>query len=379
MLMGEEGYDYDLIGLVDNDNNILAASLILLKEIHRDCYYGYAPRGFLIDYNNTDLLKEFTELLKDYYYNKNTVFIKVNPNVIIGQVKENYITDYNINFPLVEKIQEYGYKKLRDNLYFEAQLPRFNAIIDLKKFDIKNVSKNTRNKIKKGIRKGLSISKYSEEYLNEFINLANDKTQANNYYYKDLYTVFNKENKIDLFLVSVDYNYFLINSQKAYDIESENNVRLNKKLTYNASEKVINNKMTSDRILLSYKNDIILATKNLNNNEKKFIAGALVIKHNNTVNVIASAFDRTNKAFAPNYFLYYELINYYKNDYDYLDMGGVVGDFLGDNPYSGLNRFKLGFNPNIYEYMGEYDLLVEPVSYRLLLEDGVLSKIFNKK
>ena len=56
MLMAETGYDYDLIGLVNADNEILAASLILLKPIGIKSFYGYAPRGFLIDYDNPVLL-----------------------------------------------------------------------------------------------------------------------------------------------------------------------------------------------------------------------------------------------------------------------------------------------------------------------------------
>ena len=59
MLMSENKFDYELIGMIDNDDNIVAASLILIKRIGLLFRYGYAPKGFLIDYTNTDLLKEF--------------------------------------------------------------------------------------------------------------------------------------------------------------------------------------------------------------------------------------------------------------------------------------------------------------------------------
>ena len=48
-LMGEEKYNYDYIGLVDDDNVIRAASLILWKRIGFNTRYGYAPKGFLIN------------------------------------------------------------------------------------------------------------------------------------------------------------------------------------------------------------------------------------------------------------------------------------------------------------------------------------------
>ena len=136
--------------------------------------------------------------------------------------------------------------------------------------------------------------------------------------------------------------------------------------------------MSSDKILLTYKNDIMEATKGIQNNNKTFIAGALVIKHNNTVSILYSGFNNLYKRFAPNYFLHYSIIKHYQN-YDYLDLNGIVGDFKNNNPYSGLNRFKLGFNPNIYEYIGEFDLIIEPKSYNILLTNGILAKEFNKK
>ena len=60
MFMAENGYDYDLIGYVDDNNDIYAASLILIKPIGIKCFYGYAPRGFLIDYTNYELVSLFT-------------------------------------------------------------------------------------------------------------------------------------------------------------------------------------------------------------------------------------------------------------------------------------------------------------------------------
>ena len=66
LFMAEQGYDYDLLGLVDEEGNILAASLILIKKLGMFNRYGYAPKGFLIDYYDKPLLKEFTRLILKY-------------------------------------------------------------------------------------------------------------------------------------------------------------------------------------------------------------------------------------------------------------------------------------------------------------------------
>ena len=62
--MHNQGFESIFIGLIDN-NNILAASLILIEK-RKGFKYAYAPRGFLIDYNNYNLLENFTTLLKKY-------------------------------------------------------------------------------------------------------------------------------------------------------------------------------------------------------------------------------------------------------------------------------------------------------------------------
>jgi len=380
LLMSENGYDYDLIGYVDDYGNILAASLILLKPIGIKCFYGYAPRGFLIDYQNPTLVNNFTNALKKYYYEKNVIFIKLNPNVKISEINnKTYEKTYNENTNIINILTSCGYKKLKDNLYFEAQLPRFKAIINLKEYDSKLLDKNTKNKIKKGIRKGLTFEKCTKENMNIFYNLIKNKKNISEYYYKDYYTVFEKDDSIDLFLISIDYNSFLENSHYLYNEELERNNKYNEKLIRNNSNKAINAKMNSDKNLLSYKNDIMEATKGMSDNNKIYIAGALVVKHNDTASIIINGYDKLYKRFAPNYFLHYSLINYYKNDFNYLDLNGVVGNFNNENPYTGLNRFKLGFNPHVYEYAGEYDFIIEPKSYQILLENGLLAKEFNKK
>lgn len=380
MLMAENGFDYDLMGLTDENDNILAASLILIKPIGIKCFYGYAPRGFLLDYNNEYLVSAFTQKLKEYYYEKNVIFIKLNPNIPIGEIDtDTFETKYNENKDLVFSLDRYHYKKLKNNLYFESQLPRFNGLIDLKDYNTKNLSKNTKNKIKKGIRKGLTFEKCSKSQINEFYELMKKKNPYSEFFYQDFYTVFDKNESIDLFLVSIDYNSFLENSQYIYNDELERNTRLNEKLTHNNAEKIINNKMNSDKILLSYKNDILEATKGITDNKKVYLAGAMVVKHNDTAIIVFSSYEPEYKRFAPNYFLHYSLIKYYKDEFNYLDLNGLVGDFKNENPYTGLNRFKLGLNPKVYEYLGEFDLIIEPKSYEILLRNGILQKEFNKK
>ena len=376
LIKAEEGFEYEFIAY--GAEEIVGATLILYKKIG-NVYFGYSPRGFLIDYSNDYLLEDFTNKIKEYYKNRNFAFIKINPEIAIAKLNKDTMNfEYNENYKIIDMLTKNGYKKLKNNMNFEALLPRVNAIIKLDGYDYNNLSKNTRNKVKKGIRKGLILEKANPDKLNIFYKFIKNKINRDEYYYNDFYNVFSKTLDVDLMLVKVDYKAFLINAQEAYNEELRRNASFNNKLITNNNANAINAKMNSDKALLSYKNDIAEASKNLNTGLETYVAGALVIKHQNRVIIQISGFNKAMSRFSPNYFLYYALIKYYQQEYKYLDLNGITADLSKENHYYGLNRFKMGFNPDVYEYIGEFDLVIDEKQYEKLLKSGALAKEFNK-
>lgn len=376
LIKAEESFEYEFIAYGADD--IVGAALILYKKIG-SVYFGYSPRGFLIDYSNDYLLEDFTNKIKEYYKNRNFAFIKINPEIAIAKLNKDTMNfEYNENYKIIDMLTKNGYKKLKNNMNFEALLPRVNAIIKLDGYDYNNLSKNTRNKVKKGIRKGLILEKANPDKLNIFYKFIKNKINRDEYYYNDFYNVFSKTLDVDLMLVKVDYKAFLINAQEAYNEELRRNASFNNKLITNNNANAINAKMNSDKALLSYKNDIAEASKNLNTGLETYVAGALVIKHQNRVIIQISGFNKAMSRFSPNYFLYYALIKYYQQEYKYLDLNGITADLSKENHYYGLNRFKMGFNPDVYEYIGEFDLVIDEKQYDKLLKSGLLAKEFNK-
>lgn len=375
--MQENGFDYDLIGIKDNLGNIRAASLILINNIDKKYKYGYAPRGFIIDYNDNRLLKDFTDTLSKYYKKDNIVFIKINPNIVISKynkIKNAYV--YNDNLKIATNFKRNNFQELKKNMYFESILPTFSPIIDLKKFSYRELDKNVRNKISKSYRKGLFVEKRDYNSFNELYPLIKNKTKKSNKYYENLFREFDKNSAIDLFLVRVNFEEFLINTKEKYEIALDNNKVLSNKLFYNKSDKLINRKLQSDRELNTYKNDIIMATNGLSKGKNKIVGGAIVIKHKDTVSIYTSGYNRKYKDLNINDFLYYKIIEYYKYNYKYLDLNGITGDLSDNNPYKGLNNFIMGFNPQILKYIGEYDIVLKKRIYNKLSSNGTLTNIF---
>ena len=49
-LMKIDGYDYHLLGFLNNSNELIGAAMVLFKKIFFNYKIAYAPYGFLIDY-----------------------------------------------------------------------------------------------------------------------------------------------------------------------------------------------------------------------------------------------------------------------------------------------------------------------------------------
>ena len=376
----EENFDYEYLGFFEN-NTLTCATLILYKNVSFTLKYAYSPRGFLMDYKDITLLKEFSTELKKYLKKKRVVFLKIDPLII---TKKYNAFDKQLTF--IEQLNyknifsELDYRKLKDNLYFEASLPRFDGIINLKEFNLKNIQKNTRNKINKAINKGLNFRMAEQKDLPQLYEFIKNKSNKKFKYYNDLYKAYNSDALIDFFLVEIDYEAFLEKAKSKYEEETVKNNNLNEELKINSSNKILNKKMVSDKLLINYKNDILEASSKYSNNElKKVIAGALVIKSGKNVSIICSGYNPRFRHLNANYFLHYSIIEHYKEDYEYLSLNGLTGDFSKENKYYGLNEFKLSFNPIIIEYLGELDLIINEKAYNNLLTTGKLHNIFDKK
>ncbi len=384
LLMAENGYEYEFIGYVDYNNNIKAAALILYKKIGWKSYYGYSPKGFLIDYFDSNLLKYFTIDIKKYYEKKNFVFIKINPEIAIGEIKkiakDKYDCIYNNNTKIINYLENNGYKQLKEINPFECLIPKYNGVINLENFELAKTQKNVRNKIRKCYKKGLVLEKASYDKINILYNfIRSKKSNRDAKYYKDYFNIFNKDDLIDLFLVRIDYEKYLLNVQKEYNEYTKINSQLNELIKNNPSPSNLNKKMESDKVLNNIKNAIIEATNGVRTQDiNKYIAGALVIKYGNRIFFVISGFDKNYSAFNANYFLHYEILNYYKDQFKFADLNGLSGNFSKNNPYYGLNKFKLSFNPRVYEFIGEFDLIINEKKYNKLLNSNKLKKEFKK-
>ena len=379
-LMKNSEFNVIYIGAYTNDT-LVSASLILYKTIGMNMKYGYAPRGFLIDYFDKELLTTFTKKIKEFFIKKGFAFIKINPEV-------NYsIIDYNersksINQKsknLITTLKELGYDKLKDNLYFESMLPKYTPVIYLKDYDITKIS--SYNEIQKQELVGFNIISGNEEDISTLYPLIKDNDSKTETYYKQLYKKYKETDRIDLLFIELDYNTYVKYLQKEYNYEQEKNEKINKEFHQNPNSiDLYNKKSKSDAALAKITSNIASCNNKMDSNKKtEILGGALVLKHQGRITILNYGINETFQGLDTQTYLFYKILEEYKKaGYLYADLNGITADFSETTPYKELNKFKLKFNPVVFEYIGEFDLIINKPFHQLLWSTNQIQKEFYK-
>ena len=376
-IMNTQNYTSVFLGLADDFDKIVAASLILIEKSGM-FKYAYAPKGFLIDYNNKELVEEFTKLIKEYLNKKKIMAIKINPMIIRSSY--DYRTNTTHENPAfenqIEFLKSIGYYHLGYNNLFESFKPRYDAIIDLNKpitTLFGNMNKNFKNKIKSADKNGVRVIKATENELDYLYDQVKNKYPRDRKYFENVLYFFKKRNMIDYYYSRLDTNAYLINVQKKYQRQIDICNKINNKLFKNASKvgkdnsKIINSKIFEENKLNELKNELVFATKLLKESPEGIIlASMLIAKYRDEVYILMDGYNKDFKKISAKHLMTWKLIEKYaKEKYKRFNLGGMTNPNINNEKYKGLNEFKLSFNARCVEYAGDLELITNSTIYNL--------------
>ena len=223
-----------IVGFKENGEIIAATVLLFKKTPGLNAKLAYAPRGFLLDYSNFDLLEEFTKEIKKYLKTQNAFFLKINPYVdyqlrdVDGNVIEGTKQD-----SLMNKLRELGF--IHNGFYIDQDSkedlePRWISVLDIggKSFDelYKNMRSGTKWGINNSKKNFITILEADENNLIEFKNLMVHTAERRGFidrplsYYQEMYNVLKRENAVKVLLAEIDFKALLDFSQEKFDKNS---------------------------------------------------------------------------------------------------------------------------------------------------------------
>lgn len=241
------GYHPIYVGYKDDSDVYYALALILIKD--KESLFSHktalCPYGFLTNYYDTDLLKNFTKDLKKFLSKKGVGELTINPNV-------PYVTSRGNNDLLIKNITKLGYKKTKNNILYS-------------------------NKIEKIEKAKLLEDVYLNSYVVDNAEQASKLFKANPNY-ENLY---NAMGKLVKFIVCE------IDTKKSID-ELTNKLKDARIYIENHKEEINNPDLDDNKAMISEKKPILdLLNKYINDNpNNSLLAVTCLVEFNNKVTVL---------------------------------------------------------------------------------------------
>lgn len=371
-LKNKTGWKSHLVGFKEN-NKIVCATLLLEKSTPIKKSLFYAPRGFLIDSKDFELLNTFTKEVIDYIKSKKGFMLKIDPNVIYkvrnnkNEVIENCEEEFN-------NYKNCGFKHFGFTEDFETLQPRNLCrftLSDTYEKTLETFQKSTRKNVLKAESMGVKTEVIKDNEIDEFMRLLNMAGDKNDFivrpkwYYELMRNLFKNEVTFYLtYLDTKDYLQYLKN--KISDIKKDLEELKIKFEKYNVGDKLKKEKETLESSLTKYK-ELLKTEKEKYKNIERINIGALMSVFTGSDGItFMSGTDPKYKNFYPKYSYYNEHIkDTLKRNLKYVNFYGISGNLDPNSKYYSIYEIKKGFNPDVIELLGEFDYIINKVDYNL--------------
>lgn len=376
-------WSFDAVGLEDENGHLVAGALVLIRflpMIKRP--FIYIPRGYIIDFNNKELLKTFTDYMRQYAKSKKAIFIKIDPDLkyVDRTTEGEKVADAKENHHLIENLTNLGYRHLGFTQDFDSSIqPRYTFRLDLtpsEKDLLQGCQSKTRYNIKVAQKKGIEIIEGTRDDLKTFEAIMRVTGERDGFltrplsYFEDMYDTLSPSGMCKLYLAKLNTKQALESIEQEL-IQTEQiitslqqqleNSELNEK-----KRQKIQNKLNPE---LNKLKNLSQQTEEIQKLYEKHpdgitMSGIITTYFGNKSWYLYGASDNMYREFMPNYYIQWQAFtDAKKSGYELYDFFGISGKTDESDPLYGLYRFKKGFGGEFTEFIGEFDYVVDPILY----------------
>ncbi|MBP3300748.1 MAG: peptidoglycan bridge formation glycyltransferase FemA/FemB family protein [Clostridia bacterium] len=342
----KSGWDSVLCGL-RKDGVPVAVSHLLIRRLPTGQKLIYAPRGFMMDYSDTDTLREFTQSIRAYAKSLGAYMVRIDPEIVLSRLYKGEKTEEETGYRALQSLQENGWihRGFATDFHSYTQ-PRFNAEYSLtcdgQPRSDEDMLKGFDKKIRKFIGKytesrGIFFTRgNTEEDIKLFCEISSHTEERQHIllrdpaYFQRMTEAFGDD--CMFFFAKMDLRKFIafLDSQPQDEQTAKDRAEAEKWLEFG---------------------DVIP------------MSALQMVRSNDTAYLLYSGFDdRVFPRFRTTNQIRFEAMKYFREQgCSVFSFMGIKGDL--DDP---LSDFKLKFNPTVVEYIGELEYPVRPLLYRFM-------------
>ncbi|MBQ8535127.1 MAG: peptidoglycan bridge formation glycyltransferase FemA/FemB family protein [Bacilli bacterium] len=375
------GWKANYVGLKDK-NKIVAGALLLAKTlpiVKKKMFYS--PRGFLIDYNNYELLEEFTKGIKKYAKEQGAIFVKIDPYVEYVEHDNNgdIVEGGYDNKQAVENLIKLGYKHFGFNLMQDTLQPRWMHVIETEDRTLEDVMKDMESKTRQILRKnekcGITTREITRDELPIFKDIMQHTSDRREFidrplsYYENMWDNLHDSGILRILIAEIDFNEYAKNTtEELNQNKNELEDRINKKeknlLKMNEKKYEQSNKQNQEAIERLENQLKKIKELKEKHGEKAILGGILFLVYGNEVLSLYGGSNAELMQFQSAYIVHFAGVKMaVEEKYKKYNFYGITGDFRKENPLYGLFLFKKSFGGHVAELIGEFDLIINKPMY----------------
>ncbi|MFM0714066.1 peptidoglycan bridge formation glycyltransferase FemA/FemB family protein [Streptococcus suis] len=360
------------------DGKLVAVASLLIRRLVVPFGFTmiYIPRGPVMDYEDAELVSFVFKSIKEFALRERSVVIKFDPFIRLSSKTITGDREEELNVLAVKDriVNLGGIWSGRVQTMSATIQPTCHAVLYSESFSEESLNKRVRQNIRSARNKGIEIRIGREELLRDFSELLKKTEERKSIrlrgreYYQKILNAYPENSYIVVAYLDLAERY----AQLSYLEE-----KLVKEATTFTSttrqSKIENYKKETRRI-----NTELEMINSLTRNGSKLVplAGTLTINFAGTSENIYAGMDEKFKHYQPALLTWVETAKYaFERGVKWQNLGGIEPTLDG-----GLYHFKSHLNPVVEEYIGEFDLIVSPILYKIfqvLLE--IRKKLRKKK
>ena len=364
-------WEYELLGLFKDD--VLSGTVMLLRrEIPViKGYLYYAPRGFVVDFDDEELVRAFTEKIKEYLKGKRAVYLLIDPDYYY-RVLDKYEKETRAPDDFVERMTALGFKHRGFTKGFDGSQPRCTFRLSLKGSK-EDVFDSFDRFCKKAIRQSEEncIEVFPSDDFETFEEIMKETALRDGFienrmdYYKRVYSILKPRGLCELLMskYSPEKHLSSLDGQIAFvdgEIASAEK-RVAEKPTAKAQtalkqarekkERLLKLKAEAEKNKELYPDGIVLSV-GINMNSK-----------NRGWTIFGGSRD-VLRGMNANYAITYAAIERFREaGMEFMDFFGTIPNPKEDDPLFGIHRFKSKFSGDYIEFPGEFHLVFDKARY----------------
>ena len=374
-LRKKRNWETNYVG-VKEDKKLIAATMLLSHKKHFNKYEFYSPRGYLLDFNNTELVNYFTNELKKYIKSKGGYIFRVDPYLIYRQrdIDGNIVEDGIDNRKVVENLYNLGFKKVPiENT--EQVIWMFSLDLEGKTEEqiLKEMKPNTRNQIKKTEKFGITVNEIGYDELDRFHHIMLETSERKGFksrdlsYFQEMYKLFHEKNEVKYFITELNLKKYISGLKKERKEKEDKYNSLSEAKYNDGAKKNLTNEMNAIDKRIKESTEIIEKT----GNDIITLSGSMFMLIEPEIIYLSSGNYEEYMKFNSQYLIQWELIKYgIENGFKKHNFYGIPANINKHPKDYGIYEFKRGFNGYVEELIGEFEL---PITWHYKL-----TKIINK-